>query len=354
MLELRSLSRDWQDFALREVDLRMETNEYLVLLGPSGAGKSLLLELIAGFHRPDSGSIHLDGREITDLPPERRGIGFVYQDSMLFPHRTVRGNIAYGLRGLDRSRTDETVESLAAMLRISALLERRPATLSGGEKQRVSIARALAVRPRLLLMDEPLAALDPPIQKVLRDELRAVHRETGVGVLHVTHNRAEARELGQRVGILREGRLLQVGEPDEVFERPRSDFVARFTGCANIYEGRASLQDGVTVFRSEGAQLVATAPLSGAVRAVIRPENILVSTEPVRTSARNQLRGRISEIVQEGRVYAVTGIFEGLRVTAVVTGQALEELALGAGSEVYFSFKASSLHLISAGSEHHD
>ncbi len=356
MLELRHLSRCWPGFAVRDVSLRVEHGQYFVLLGPSGAGKTLLLELVAGFHRPDAGSVHLDGQDVTSLPPEKRRMGFVYQDAMLFPHRSVAQNIAYGLRTRRRPAAEirGTVRRLAEMLRIGALLHRRPDTLSGGERQRASMARALAVQPEVLLMDEPLGALDPLTQQALRAELRRVHSLTGVTVVHVTHDQDEARELGQRVGILRNGSLLQVGRPETVFERPGNHFVARFTGSRNIYGGRARREGGVTLIRCGEAELVSSADLTGPVRAVIRPENILISRRPVRTSARNQLAGRVTRVDREGNVYAVTADCEGLEMTSVVTGQALQELEIEPGARVHFSFKASSLHLMPTEESDHD
>jgi molybdopterin-binding protein len=347
MLELRGVQKRWTDFALKGVSLHVREGEYFVLLGPSGAGKSLLLEVVAGFHRPDAGRIMLHDRDVTSLPPERRKVGFVYQDSMLFPHRSVAQNIAYGLQG-DRTQARRRVEELSDMLRIGQLLERSPETLSGGEKQRAAIARALAVEPDVLLMDEPLSALDPPTQQALRGELLRVHGETGVTVLHVTHDQAEAREMGERVGILRDGRLVQVGTGEEVFQRPENGFVAAFTGCDNILPGTARLRDGVTEVRCGDAEVVATDRRTGPVRAAIRPENIIISTEPVRTSARNQFRGRVVSVTPRGRTFAVTGEFDGMELTALVTAQSLEELSIAPDAEVYFSFKASSMHLMPA------
>ena len=353
MLELRDVSRQWQGFSLEDISLSVRRREYFVLLGPSGAGKSLLLEVIAGFHSPDRGRVELNGRDVTALPPERRHVGFVYQDSMLFPHKTARQNIAYGLRlrRAPRAEINKTVDRLAAMLRIERVLDRRRDELSGGERQRISIARALAVEPLLLLMDEPLAALDPPTQEALRGELETMHVETGVTVLHVTHDQAEAQQLGHRVGIIRQGRLLQVGTPEEVFQKPNSRFVAEFTGCSNILRGEARAEGEATVFRSGSLEIVCTEPVEGPARVVIRPENIIISTSPVRTSARNQLAGTVQEVVKRGRIHSVMGEFDGRRLTSVVTTQSLEDLDLKPGREVYFSFKASSVHLMGAEEE---
>ncbi len=349
MLELENVARRWQGFSLEDICLRVRRGEYFVLLGPSGAGKSLLLEVVAGFHSPDRGRVRLNGRDVTGLPPERRHVGFVYQDSMLFPHKSARQNIAYGLRlrKAPPKQERQTVERLAAMLRITHVLDRGPRELSGGERQRVSIARALAVEPLLLLMDEPLAALDPPTQEALRGELETMHARTGVTVLHVTHDQAEAQQLGHRVGIIRDGRLLQVGTPEDVFQKPNSRFVAEFTGCSNILRGEARVRGRTTVFRSGPIELVCTEPVEGPARAVIRPENVIISTAPVRTSARNQLAGRVKAVQKRGRIHAVIGEFNGQELTSLVTAQSLEELELRPGREVYFSFKASSLHLMS-------
>ncbi|MFW6189853.1 MAG: ATP-binding cassette domain-containing protein [Planctomycetota bacterium] len=348
MLELEAVSKSWGDFALCEVSLWVEEGEYFVLLGPSGAGKSLLLEVVAGFHSPDRGGVRLGGRDVTGVPPERRGIGFVYQDSMLFPHKTAAQNIAYGLRlrGCSPAQARRTTARLAEMLHIGGLLERSPTELSGGEKQRVSLARALAVEPDMLLMDEPLGALDPLTAKKLRGELKRVHRQTGVSVLHVTHDQAEARELGERVGVLSEGRLLQVDETDRLFERPASRFVAEFTGFDNIYHGRAEVRNGVAFFHTGQVELVSTECVEGPACAVIRPDNVFLSAESVRTSARNQFRARVTRVEQRGHVYAVTGRFQGVELTALITDRSRRELDIRTGREVYFSFKAHALHLV--------
>jgi molybdate/tungstate transport system ATP-binding protein len=350
MLELRDVSKQWQGFSLSRIALHVADGEFFVLLGPSGAGKSLLLELIAGFHKPDSGEILIRGRAVSHLPPERRQVGLVCQDSMLFPHRTAFENIAFSLRlrGQKGGVLREGVARLAGMLRIEHVLGRRPDALSGGEKQRVAIARALAVEPQLLLMDEPFGALDPVTQRSLRAELKRLHQETGLTVLHVTHDQAEARELGSRIGIMQHGRLAQVGEAAEVFERPRDAFVAEFTDCRNIYSGTAERDGDVTVFRSGALTLYSTAQVSGPARAAVRPENIIISAEPVKTSARNQFAGRVTGVERQGSVYAVRALFGGREMTSLVTAHSVQELGIRPGALVYFSFKANSLHLMSA------
>ena len=241
MLELHNINKAWGAFKLQDIELSIPRGQFFVLLGPSGAGKTLLLELIAGFHRPDSGSIRIGGKDVTTLPPEKRNIGFVYQDQMLFPHKTVRRNVLYGLevRGARKAAAHERLSSLAAMLRLEPLMDRPVAALSGGEKQRVSLARALAISPDLLLLDEPFSSLDTPVKHDLWGELKDLQRQTGITILHVTHERAEALALGQRIGVIQSGQIRQVGPSLSVFERPNSHFVAGFTGGKNIYSGGA-------------------------------------------------------------------------------------------------------------------
>ena len=351
MLSLENVNKRWGEFAHQDITLDVPKGEFFVLLGPSGAGKTLLLELIAGFHRPGSGVIRIAGRDVTRLPPEKRNVGFVYQDQMLFPHRTVRQNIAYGLRahGVRRPERRKRIDDLADLLRLAGLLDRSVTSLSVGQKQRVSLARALAIRPHLLLLDEPFAALDPPLKLRLCDELRRLHEQTGVTIFHVTHDRAEAMGLAQRIGVIRDGRLRQVGADLAVFEKPNSAFVAYFTGGHNVYEGEASPDGDVTRFRSGDLEFVAATPVEGLVagpcRAMVRPEHIIIALEPIHTSARNQIELRIESIVRGGAVYEITGRRGRAAMTCVVTPHSAEDLGLAAGVRVYYAFKASSVHL---------
>ncbi|HET7325580.1 MAG TPA: ATP-binding cassette domain-containing protein [Halococcus sp.] len=224
-----------------ESELTVETGETLVILGPSGSGKSLLLETIAGFH-PHEGTVENNEHDLTEIPPERREFGFVFQDYALFPHMTVKENVAFGARYHEATRDPET---MLAELGVSHLAERTPKTLSGGESQRVALARSLAIQPDVLLLDEPLSALDVPTRQALREDLAGVLED--VTAIHVTHNRTTARALADRIAVMREGRIVQTGTPEDVFERPVSPFVARFTGanCLSLsafpgFDGAAS------------------------------------------------------------------------------------------------------------------
>jgi ABC-type Fe3+/spermidine/putrescine transport system ATPase subunit len=232
MIELCGLRCEFGEFALDDFSLRIGKGEYWVLLGPSGCGKSVLLQTIAGFFQPARGRVLVDGSDVTSRPPERRNIGLVFQQAALFPHLGVRANIEYGLRAR-RVPPDEaraTVDGLIERLGLTAILPRPVATLSGGEAQRVAIARALAVRPVLLLLDEPLSALDHNARLELQAELGTLHRELGLTTLHVTHSRDEAAALGDFCAVMLGGRLIQAGRPAELRARPRCPFVARFLG----------------------------------------------------------------------------------------------------------------------------
>jgi len=228
VLELRSICKRLGAFELEDFDLRMEPGEYLVLMGPSGVGKSVLIEIACGLLAPDRGAVLYDGQDITATPPEARMFAVAYQDYALFPHMSVRANIGYGLhaRGKRGDRIAGRVDEMAEMLGVSALLDRQPVSLSGGEQQRVALARALVTEPRLLLLDEPLSSLDGGARLRLRRELKRIQRETGTPFLHVTHDPREALQLGDRVAIMIDQRIVQLGAPREVLRRPVDEEVA--------------------------------------------------------------------------------------------------------------------------------
>jgi ABC-type Fe3+/spermidine/putrescine transport system ATPase subunit len=232
VIELAGLHCVFGEFALRDISLRIAKGDYWVILGPSGCGKSVLLQTIAGFFSPARGRILVDGREVTATPPEQRKMGLVFQQAALFPHKSVRENIAYGLRArkVARVEVDRTVDDLVERLSLRAILARPVATLSGGEAQRVAVARALAIKPDLLLLDEPMSALDHNTRLELQIELARVHKELGLTTLHVTHSREEAAALGDHVAIMLGGRIVQRGSAAEIQGRPRCPFVARFLG----------------------------------------------------------------------------------------------------------------------------
>lgn len=231
MITLEQVQRRWGAFSL-DVDLQVAAGDYLVILGPSGCGKSLLLGSVAGLYPPDRGVIHIDSKEVTHAPPEARQVGFIFQRASLFPHLSVTGNIEFGLklRSTPRAQRRERVQELAAALGLQELLDRRVNSLSGGEAQRVAIARALALRPAVLLLDEPLSLVDHNARLELQEELRRLHQELRFTAIHVTHNREEARAMGSQCAVMLGGRIVQRGEVDEIFSRPHCAFVHRFLG----------------------------------------------------------------------------------------------------------------------------
>src|SRR3984893_11194939 len=225
--------------AVDRVSLSIERGEFFALLGPSGCGKTTLLRLIAGFETPDNGRIVIDGTDVTSVPPYARPVNMMFQSYALFPHLDVAGNIAFGLRqeGMDRRRRAARVDEMLALVQMTGFAKRRPHELSGGQKQRVALARALAKMPKLLLLDEPLAALDRKLREETRLELSGIQERVGASFLVVTHDQQEALGLASRIAVMNRGELVQIGAPAEIYERPRSRFVADFVGAVNLFDG---------------------------------------------------------------------------------------------------------------------
>ncbi len=334
-------------FRLSGIDLATGAGEYLVLLGPTGAGKTILLETIAGLRRVQRGEIRLNGKDVTRLPPERRNIGFVYQDYALFPHLPVAANIAFGLRLRREGKTEieRKVRWISSLIGIDELLHRRIDGLSGGERQRVALARALVLSPRALLLDEPLSALDPQYREELQRVLARIHRELSPTTVHVTHDFEEAISLGDRVAVMEGGRIVQAGSVDEIFRRPISPFVARFVGARNVFSGKVLRREGGGAeFAIDGVRLAVVTEITGPAHATVRPEDILISHAPLSSSARNSLRGQIAEITDRGMLSYVRVTVPPDFVCAI-TRQSLVQMDLRVGMDVYISFKASAVHV---------
>ena len=244
-IRLRGLVKRFGDVtAVDSVDLDIERGEFFTMLGPSGSGKTTTLRMIAGFERPDEGSIELDGRDVAHLPPYDRPVNTVFQDYALFPHMTVRQNVEYGLtvkRVPKEERRARAVEALQ-MVQLSGFDDRKPSQLSGGQRQRVALARAIVNRPRVLLLDEPLGALDLKLRQEMQIELKQIQQEVGITFVYVTHDQEEALTMSDRIAVFNHGRIEQVGPPAEVYEHPRSEFIAGFVGVSNVVErdGRRS------------------------------------------------------------------------------------------------------------------
>ncbi len=347
MIQIKNLCVDLGDFLLRDISLNVEAGEYFVILGPTAAGKTVLLESIAGLYPLKSGEIWLRGNEVTRLSPERRGISIVYQDHALFPHLSVAGNITFGLK-LHRHPDQELTEVLnwlSHLLGIAHLLDRRPDTLSGGERQKVALARALSVKPEVLLLDEPLSALDPETREGVQRELRQLHNQLKITTIHVTHDFEEAVALGDRIAVLGDGCIHQTGTPDEIFRRPNSEFVARFAMVRNIFTGEViDTGDENPVFRTEGADLIVNTNLRGKLRASIRPEEIIISRELLRSSARNSFCGTITSIIDKGSTLYLT-VTVPPDFICLVTRRSLDDMGLAEGQKAYLTFKASAIHV---------
>lgn len=264
--------------ALRDVSLAIAENEFFTLLGPSGCGKTTLLRMIAGFQPPTMGSIRLGDRDISRLPPNQRPVNTVFQNYALFPHMSVAGNIAFGLEMLGKPKNEirQTVDEMLRLVRMEDLKERRTSEISGGQQQRVALARALAPHPEVLLLDEPLSALDLKLRKEMQIELKRLQNETGITFVFVTHDQEEALTMSDRVAVMNGGQILQVGTPRDIYERPSERFVANFIGESNFLE--ADCRDG-QVTLAAGGTYEADVPAGvsdGKVSVLVRPEHISV------------------------------------------------------------------------------
>ncbi|MGB9608480.1 MAG: ATP-binding cassette domain-containing protein [bacterium] len=344
MLEVRNLSITLGEFKLVDVSLQVEEGEYFIVLGPTGAGKTVLVECIAGIHRPRKGEIYLGGERIDLLKPEERGIGYVPQDYALFPHMTVKDNIAFGLRirKAPPSYIEQKVEELVNLLRIKHLLHRYPTTLSGGEKQRVALARALAINPRLMLMDEPLSALDEQTREELCRELKRIHRETGMMILHISHNLEETFSLADRVCILNEGRVMAIGKPDDLLNHPPNYFVASFLRTGNIFKGIVFKENGCLKFKNESFEIELLRGEEGEAYATIRPEAITLQKE--QSPQKNGLKGKISGILDQGHFYKIIVDIGDSEVVSMLTRPAMRKSKLKEGDEVYVYLDPSAIH----------
>ena len=346
MLNVDNISLQVGNFCLKNVSFTVDAGDYFAILGVSGVGKSLLLETIAGLVTPLSGTITLRGRDITKVHIQRRNISIVYQDSDLFPHLSVYENIAYPLRSTKAKQIHETVLRCAETTGIAEKLQRRPATLSGGEYQRATLARSLAADSDIFLLDEPLSSLDAHARSELRSLLRRLNRN-GVTVVHVTHDYEEAISLATKIGIMENGGLVQIDTPENIFRHPKSEFVAHFVGTKNFSRGYIKTVPGKELkqFISNGVPMTClTDLLDGEAYLMVRSDEITIARSKHASSSQNQFKGTITDIAP-GRLGVEITVDAGSPFVSTISSESLKSLKLGIGQSVWISFKASSCKL---------
>ncbi len=355
MIELRGVTKRYQSVtAVDQVDLVVREGEFLTLLGPSGCGKTTLLRLMAGFETPDTGTVSLGGIDITTTPPYRRPVNQVFQSYALFPHLNVRENIAFGLRMKKvgaaelRSRLEEVVE----MVSLQGLEERSPHQLSGGQRQRVALARAIVCRPKVLLLDEPLSALDAKLRRAMQVELKHLQRKLGLTFVFVTHDQEEALTISDRIAVINKGKIEQLGAAAEIYHQPRSHFAADFVGESNIFEVQIGQRLGahVSVRLPGGAQWLVRAdavPQGAKVALVsVRPEKIYISKKQM-PEAEMVFEALVEEEIFRGvldELWLRTS--DGLKLTALVANESAILEAIHEGDRVYFGLHSDDLVLI--------
>jgi putrescine transport system ATP-binding protein len=352
-VEVERVSKSFGDFtAVKDVSLKVYKGEIFCLLGASGCGKTTLLRMLGGFETPSSGRILIDGEDMTGVPPYERPVNMMFQSYALFPHMNVEQNVAFGLKQdrLPKAQIQERVATMLDLVKMGDYAQRKPHQLSGGQRQRVALARSLVKRPKLLLLDEPLGALDKKLREHTQFELISLQDKLGVTFIVVTHDQEEAMTLASRIGVMNHGEIVQAGTPSEIYEFPSSRFVADFVGSVNMFEGKliedepdyvriGSAELGGTIYVSHGI----SAPPGAIVWAAVRPEKIFMSTTAPDGGADNVVRGAVQDIAYLGdlSIYLVklpTG--KVVRVTQPNTSRHAE--AIGWDQQVYLSWDATS------------
>jgi len=329
---LKQVTKRYGDVAaVRGLDLDIREGEFLTLLGPSGCGKTTTLRMIAGFILPTSGTVYLGEEDVTRLPPNKRGIGMVFQDYALFPHMTIGENIAFGLteRKVDKVAIGKRVKELLELVRLADVEDRYPPELSGGQQQRIAVARAVAYSPRVLLMDEPLGALDLKLREAMQTEIRQIQQRLGTTTVYVTHDQTEAMHMSDRIVVMKDGMIEQMGSAEEIYDRPTTRFVADFIGQINLLEGTLAGRDGsFAVVEVNGAKhrMRAAPEVSGAVTVGLRPQHLQLVTGSAADPGLNILPGRIKGRTFSGNLVRVDVDLDGGQS---VTVEASPEAVIG-------------------------
>ncbi len=343
-LSVENFSVDLKEFKLKNISLSLDKGDYCTIIGPTGAGKTILLESIIGFHELESGRIFLGDKEITHQLPEKRKIGIVYQDYALMPHFTIYRNIEYGLDKVYNKKTEKElirkkITEISAALNIIHLLKRTPGTLSGGEQQRASLARALVVEPKMLLMDEPLSALDPSTRRETRILLKKIIKKIGMTVIHITHDFEDVWSFANKVSIFKGGEQIQFGTISDVFAKPKNDFVASFVGTL-LYEGKISEVTADYSAIDLNGLLLKSAEITDKKREVtvaIRPENIIITDDitPYKSGRKNLFEAKLTDIISEGNVYFGLVEAKGNDFRAVIPHWTVDRLRDKIDSNIY-------------------
>ena len=344
--------------ALDDITINVRSNEFLTLLGPSGCGKTTLLKTIAGFEDLDGGDLILEGRSLKAVPAHRRPFNTVFQNYALFPHMNVSQNIAYGLdvTGVKKAERDRRVGEALEMVGLAGYGGRKPSQLSGGQQQRVALARSLVLKPRVLLLDEPLSALDRKMRETMQIELKNLQNSVGITFIFVTHDQEEALAMSDRIAVLSQGRVQQLGSPTDVYDTPANEFVANFVGTSNLFSGRIVESDAprglVTIETANGRRLIASGRDFGngsAVKMVLRPEHLRL-VDPGEFEGAGLLEGQVKDVIFVGSVIHVH-VDVGFGRTAIVHhhhDRAGIRNAIEAGANVRIAYSPSSAHLIAA------
>jgi len=344
MISIQNLDVDLGEFHLRQINLDIAENEFFIIMGPSGSGKTILLETLAGLVPTASGKIVIGNRDMSRLPPEKRGISIVYQDYALFPHLDVIENIRYGLRfsSIAKEHWSQRIDELLDLFELTGLEKRYTKTLSGGEQQRVAMARAMVVEPQILLLDEPLSALDPRLREDFRQLLKRMQQNTMTTVVMVTHDFSEALALGKCAAVMHGGQIMQVGSMEDIFKRPQSEMVAEFVGIKNRFQVRV---DGCKA-QVEGLELILPESNPPAQKTLaIRPEDIVMSSAPLDDKAVNFWRATVCQIVAQGFYYEIYTLTGTLPLCTFVSRADMLEMELTEGKDVYLYIAPEAVHL---------
>ena len=355
MVELRNVTKRFGTFeALKEASFEIRAGEFMTFLGPSGCGKTTCLRLISGFDTPSSGQILLDGKDVTFEPPYRRDVNQVFQNYALFPHLSIYENIAFGLRmkKIPSAQIRERVDRVVKMTSLQDFTERKPAQLSGGQRQRVALARAIVCEPKVLLLDEPLSALDAKLRTQMRVELKQLQKKLGITFIFVTHDQEEALTMSDRVAVINAGRVEQIGTVNEIYYKPATRFVASFIGESNIVEAEILRAEGELLYcRLEGGLELAVRspkpPAHSQILLSLRPEKIRLTRE--NTGARNSFPGTIEMEIFKGAMDELTiSVQGGLQLGAVLANDGQAESDFHEGERVFARIQPEDIHIVAA------